>query len=181
MQASGEGETKGVRAAHLERAVELLKCELCAPSIIHSEAHLLSRARLYGIGPRVMKQAATRLGIVFEQHVNPRTGLSQRTLEASVRSPIHAFVVNWQKIPITLIACAFHVGPTSNILQPDTRELNMCLMSHGGQDRFSAASNSRNRRSYVRQCIPLGLSGKSPPGCPPNFTLIACARPRARL
>jgi hypothetical protein len=54
-------------------------------------------------------------------------------------------------------------------------------MSHGDQERFSASSNSVQRRLYVRQCIPFGLSGKSPAGEPPSLTRIVCARLRARL
>jgi len=32
-------------------------------------------------------------------------------------------------------------------------------MSQGRQERFSASSNSRQSWLYIRQCIPLGLSG----------------------
>ena len=60
-------------------------------------------------------------------------------------------------------------------------EAPISLSSRGGQERFSASSNSMQRR--VRQCIPLGLSGKSSAMLqePPSFMRIACARLRARL
>jgi hypothetical protein len=60
---------------HLEEAVELLRSELVAvPGMIESQEDLLSRGRINGIGPRVMKRAAAKLGVGFERHVYPDTG-----------------------------------------------------------------------------------------------------------
>ena len=57
---------------HLAEAVEVLFCELTkAPGMIEPQEDLLSRGRINGIGPKVMRQAAAKLGIVFERHVRP--------------------------------------------------------------------------------------------------------------
>jgi hypothetical protein len=62
-------------AKHLEEAVELLLCELtAAPGMIGPQEDLLSSGRVNGIGPKVMKRAAAKLGIVFERHVRPDMG-----------------------------------------------------------------------------------------------------------
>ncbi len=62
-------------AKHLEEAVELLLCELtAAPGMIEPQEDLLSSGRINGIGPKVMKRAAAKLGIVFERHVRPDMG-----------------------------------------------------------------------------------------------------------
>ncbi len=58
----------------LERAVELLRFELVpASGNIESQAYLLNCGRAEGIGPRVMKLAAAKLGIIFERHIHPDT------------------------------------------------------------------------------------------------------------
>ena len=62
-------------AKHLEEAVELLLCELtAAPGMIEPQEDLLSSGRVNDIGPKVMKRAAAKLGIVFERHVRPDMG-----------------------------------------------------------------------------------------------------------
>jgi hypothetical protein len=64
-------------AKHLEQAVELLLCELtAAPDMIESQEELLSCGRVNGIGPKVMKRAAAKIGIVFERHVHRDIGRS---------------------------------------------------------------------------------------------------------
>jgi len=47
---------------------------VAVPGMIESQEYLLSRGRVSGIGPKVMKKAAAKLGIVFERHVYPDTG-----------------------------------------------------------------------------------------------------------
>jgi hypothetical protein len=65
----------GAWEKQLEAAVELLHNELiAAPGRVRSELHLLSCGRNNGIGPKMMKQAAAKLGIEFERHVHPNTG-----------------------------------------------------------------------------------------------------------
>ena len=65
-------------AKHLEQAVELLLCELiAAPGMIEPQENLLSCGRINGIGPKVMKRAAAKLGIVFERHIHPDMGASR--------------------------------------------------------------------------------------------------------
>jgi len=60
---------------HLEEAIELLLCELTAvPDMIESQEDLLSCGRVHGIGPRVMKRAAAKIGIVFERQIHPARG-----------------------------------------------------------------------------------------------------------
>jgi hypothetical protein len=50
-------------AKHCEEAVELLLCELtAAPGMIEPQEDLLSSGRIDGIGPKVMKRAAAKLG-----------------------------------------------------------------------------------------------------------------------
>lgn len=57
---------------HLEEAVELLLCELtAAPDMSEAQEDLLSRGRVHGIGPKVMKRAAAKIGIMFERQVHP--------------------------------------------------------------------------------------------------------------
>jgi hypothetical protein len=59
----------------LEVLVELLRGELVAGAgLIESQEYFMSGGRINGIGPKVMKRAAAKLGIVLEQHVNPDTG-----------------------------------------------------------------------------------------------------------
>jgi hypothetical protein len=65
----------GAWEKHLEAAVELLRNELiAAPGMIEWQEHLLSCGRNNGIGPKMIKQAAAKLGIEFERHVHPNTG-----------------------------------------------------------------------------------------------------------
>jgi hypothetical protein len=65
-------------AKHLENAVELLLCELTAtPGMTEPQEDLLSSGRVNGIGPKMMKRAAAKLGIVFERHVRPDLGRSR--------------------------------------------------------------------------------------------------------
>jgi hypothetical protein len=45
-----------------------------APGMIEPQEDLLSSGRINGIGPKVMKRAAAKLGIVFERHVRPDMG-----------------------------------------------------------------------------------------------------------
>jgi hypothetical protein len=60
---------------HLEGAVELLLCKLtAAPGMIEPQEDLLSCGCINGIGPKKMKQAAAKLGIMFERHVPPEMG-----------------------------------------------------------------------------------------------------------
>jgi DNA modification methylase len=60
---------------HLTEAVDLLLSELiAAPGMMKSQEDILSRGRMNGIGPKVLKQAAAKLGIVFERHVHPDIG-----------------------------------------------------------------------------------------------------------
>ena len=60
---------------HLAEAIDLLLCELtAAPGMMESQEDILSRGRMNGIGPKVLKQAAAKLGIVFERHVHPDIG-----------------------------------------------------------------------------------------------------------
>jgi len=60
---------------HVEEAVELLLCELtAAPGMIEPQEDLLSCGRINGIGPKKMRRAAARLGIVFERHVRRDVG-----------------------------------------------------------------------------------------------------------
>jgi len=71
---------KGIWANHLAEAIALVRRELVAvPGMIESQEYLLSRGRISGIGPKVMKQAASKLGIVFERHVCPETGQTELT------------------------------------------------------------------------------------------------------
>jgi hypothetical protein len=57
---------------HLEEAIELLLCELtAAPDMSETQEELLSRGRVHGIGPNVMKRAAAKIGIMFERQVHP--------------------------------------------------------------------------------------------------------------
>ena len=80
-------------AKHCEEAVELLLCELtAAPGMIEPQEDLLSSGRIDGIGPKVMKRAAAKLGIVFERQVCPDTGRLTNLLESSGESSI-AFIV----------------------------------------------------------------------------------------
>jgi hypothetical protein len=66
---------RGIWAKHFDEAVALVRRELVAvPGMIQSQEDLLSRGRISGIGPKVMKEAAAKLGIVFEWHVCPDTG-----------------------------------------------------------------------------------------------------------
>jgi hypothetical protein len=66
---------RGMWAKHLEEAVDLLRSELVAgPGLIESQEYFMSRGRINGIGPKVMKEAAAKLGIEVEQRVNPDTG-----------------------------------------------------------------------------------------------------------
>jgi len=65
----------GIWAKHLEEAIQLLRVELVPmPGMIESQEYLLSRGRINGIGPKVMKRAAAKLKIVFEHRVYPGTG-----------------------------------------------------------------------------------------------------------
>ena len=50
----------------------MLLCELTAmPGMIESQEDLLSCGRVNGIGPKVLKRAAAKIGIVFEKQVPP--------------------------------------------------------------------------------------------------------------
>jgi hypothetical protein len=63
-------------AKHLEEAVELLLCELTAAlGMIEPQEDLLSCGRISGIGPKVMRRAAAKLGSCLR-------GISVRTWEA---------------------------------------------------------------------------------------------------
>jgi hypothetical protein len=63
---------------HLTEAVDLLVCELtAAPGMVESQEDILSCGRVNAIGPKVMKRAAAKLGIVFERHVHPDVGGSR--------------------------------------------------------------------------------------------------------
>jgi hypothetical protein len=65
----------GIWAKHLEEAIQLLRVELLPmPGMIESQEHLLSRGRSGGFGPKVMKQAAVKLGIMMEHRIYPDTG-----------------------------------------------------------------------------------------------------------
>jgi hypothetical protein len=62
-------------AKHLEEAVDLPLCELTAGSgMIEPRKDLLSCGRISGIGPKVMRRAAAKLGIVFERHIRQDLG-----------------------------------------------------------------------------------------------------------
>jgi hypothetical protein len=64
-----------LRDRHLDDAVDLLLSELTAvPGMIEPQEDLLSRGRINGIGPKVLKRAAAKLGIVLERHVHPDKG-----------------------------------------------------------------------------------------------------------
>ena len=64
---------------HLIEAVDLLLCELtAAPDKMEPQEDILSRGRMNGIGPKVLKQAAAKLGIVFERHVRSDIGSSRK-------------------------------------------------------------------------------------------------------
>jgi hypothetical protein len=79
--------TSVLRAQHLEDAVDLLLCELAAaPDMIEPQEDVLSRGRINGIGPKIMKRAAARLGVVFERHANPK----MRALQTYWRLPSKA-------------------------------------------------------------------------------------------
>jgi hypothetical protein len=41
---------------------------------MESQEDILSSGRMNGIGPKVLKQAAAKLGIVFERHAHPDIG-----------------------------------------------------------------------------------------------------------
>lgn len=60
------------RVRRLEEAVDLLLCELTAvPDMTEPQEDILSSGRIHGIGPKVMKRAAAKIGIVFERQVHP--------------------------------------------------------------------------------------------------------------
>jgi hypothetical protein len=62
-------------AKHLEEAVDLPLCELTAGSgMIEPQEDLLSCGPISGIGPKVMRRAAAKLGIVFERHIRQDLG-----------------------------------------------------------------------------------------------------------
>ena len=64
-----------LRAKRVEEAVDLLLCELTAvPDMTESQENILSCGRIHGIGPKVMKRAAAKIGIVFERQVHPDMG-----------------------------------------------------------------------------------------------------------
>ncbi|HWY53638.1 MAG TPA: hypothetical protein VNZ03_04200 [Terriglobales bacterium] len=67
--------TSVLSTKRLEEAVELLLCELtAAPDMIESQEDLLSCGRIHGIGPKLMKRAAAKIGIVFERQAHPDIG-----------------------------------------------------------------------------------------------------------
>jgi hypothetical protein len=69
---------RGVWAEHFEKAVDLIWEKITSQTgQIESQEYFLSCGRVNGIGPKVMKQAAAKLGIVFERHVNPDTGFDK--------------------------------------------------------------------------------------------------------
>jgi hypothetical protein len=60
---------------HLTEAIDLLLCELiAAPGMMEPQEDILSQGQMNGIGPKVLKQAAAKLGIVFERHAHPDIG-----------------------------------------------------------------------------------------------------------
>jgi hypothetical protein len=62
-------------AEHLEKAVDLIRQELIPlMGQTESQEYLLSCGRVNGIGPKVMKQAAAKLKILFERRIYPDTG-----------------------------------------------------------------------------------------------------------
>jgi hypothetical protein len=57
---------------HLKEAIDLLLCELtAAPGMMEPQEDILSCGRVNGIGPKVLKQAAAKIGVVFERHLHP--------------------------------------------------------------------------------------------------------------
>jgi len=68
----------GLWTKHIEEAVELLLCELtAAPDMSEAQEDLLSCGRIHGIGPKVMKRAAAKIGIMFERQAHPNMRVSR--------------------------------------------------------------------------------------------------------